>query len=54
MAVNRPHYGAVKAITEGKLGDMRSNGAESIGRGWEGFTEEETSLERSFIACKAH
>lgn len=30
-----------------------SKGAESTGRAQEGFTEEETILERSFIGCKA-
>ena len=48
MWVNRPQDGATKAVTEGKLGDMRSN------RALEGFTEEETILERSFTGCKAH
>lgn len=34
----------MKAITEGKLNDVRSNGTESTGRLQEGFPEEETML----------
>ena len=45
----------MKSVTEGKLSsDMRSNGAESPGRAWEGFTEEERQCSKGALYILKH